>query len=83
MSALVPCVITQTAVSGPTVSLQDKRISREESHARIRACQEEIGHEIKRKSYKNKDKTPIAVKVGAGILLLAAFFGFLKYKLKK
>lgn len=83
MSTLVPCVITQTTVNGPSVRLRDKTVSREESQNRIRACQEEIGHAVKRKSYKNKDKTPLAVKVAAGIMLLVALLGFLKYKFKK
>lgn len=83
MSGLVPCVITPKVVSGPNIRLQDKTVSREESHARIRACQEEVGHAIKRKSYKNKEKTPLAVKIAAGIMLMVAVIGFLKYKLKK
>ena len=83
MVGLPPCNISVGVISGPNVLLKDKSLSYQDSKSRARACNEDVNKKIKKKSYKNKDKTPLAVKISAGILLLASVFVFLKYKIKK
>ena len=81
--ALAPCTISSIVVSGPTNQLSEKKVLRHETSSRIRACNEEINREVKNKSYLNQDKTPTAVKVTAGTLLLVGVWKFLKNKFKK
>ena len=83
MTSLVPCTINSSVVSGPNIRLKDKTVSKEEARMRIRACQHEVGHEIKKNSYKNKEKTPNSVKVISGIGVLVTVIAILKNKIKK
>lgn len=81
--AMQPCTINTTVVSGPSVKLKEKQISRQECQARLHAYENEISLDIKKNKNKGKEKTPLAVKIGAGITALAGLLLYLKIKFKK
>ena len=83
MTTLLPSTVNVGVVTGPNVRLYDKKVSKEEARVRIRACKSEVSHEIKKNSYKNKEKTPNSVKVVSGISVLAILLAILKNKIKK
>lgn len=83
MTTLLPSTVNVGVVTGPNVRLYDKKVSKEEARVRIRACQGEVSHEIKKNSYKNKDKTPNSVKVVSGIGVLTVLWAIIKNKIKK
>jgi hypothetical protein len=83
ISTIQPCTINPGIVTGPNNKLREKTISRQECQARLHAHENEIRHEIKKNKNKSKEKTPLAVKIGAGIVGITTLLAFLKYKFKK
>ena len=83
ISSIQPCTINASVATGPNAKLREKVISRQECQARLHAHEDEIRCDIKKNKNKGKEKTPLAVKIGAGIAAVVALLAFLRFKFKK
>lgn len=82
-TSLSPCVINPGVVTGTTNKIEPKRISYQDTKARIQVHEHDIYQDVKKNSYKNKEKTPTFVKVIGGIALFAGVVAYIKNKIKK
>ena len=81
--SLPPCTVNTSIVSGPTGRLDSISLDYQATKARVRSYDNAIHAQVQKRSYKNKDKTPTAVKVVSGIAVLAGVLYYIKNKFKK
>lgn len=81
--SLPPCTINTSVVSGPSGRLDSVSLDYQVAKQRTRKQEHAIHAQVQKRSYKNKDKTPTAVKVVSGIAVFAGVLYYLKNKFKK
>ncbi len=83
MEPIKPSIVKPFVVSGPEVKLYPNNIRSEDAKRRMRDMENNIRMTLESRKYKNRDKTPAAVKAAGAGILLTVLIGFLKLRLKK